>query len=403
MFKKRTFFVLSLAAFGVMLGMGIIAPLMPLYAKNMGASGIWLGIIFGSYSLSRLLLVPLIGKISDKKGRKKIIALGLLLYSIFSLGYVFATNEFLLSLVRFFQGFASAMTLPIIMAFIGDISPRGEEGKYMGNFNVSRFLGLGMGPLLGGVLNDAYGIDSAFYALSGITGLVFLLALFFLPEGDSFTGKQKQIKQSSFKTILKLKVMRGLLTFRFVSALGRGSLLSFLSIYAFSFGIKPTQVGIMLTVNILFLSFLQIPFGKMADKISKSKLILIGGSLSIISLMLIPQTGNFFLLLLLNILWGIGRAMGIPATSAINTMVGRKYGMGASTGLFMTPLYAGMVVSPLISGLLMQTIGIVYIFYFAGLATAAGLLIFFLQVKGTNLNDPTQNLSTKMLPPRVQE
>ncbi len=398
MFKKRTFFVLSLAAFGVMLGMGIIAPLMPLYAKNMGASGLWLGIIFGSYSLSRLLFVPLIGKISDRKGRKKIIALGLLMYSVFSLGYVFATNEFLLSLVRFFQGFASAMTLPIIMAFIGDISPKGEEGRYMGNFNVSRFVGLGLGPLLGGVLNDAYGIDAAFYALSGITGLVFFLALFFLPEEVSFTGKHKPSKQASFKEILQLKVMRGLLTFRFVSALGRGSLLSFLSIYAFSFGITPSQVGIMLTVNILFLSFLQIPFGKMADKISKDKLILVGGLLSILSLVLIPQTGNFILLLMLNILWGTGRAMGIPATSAINTIIGKKYGMGSSTSLFMTALYAGMVISPLISGLLMQTIGIVYIFYFAGLATAAGLLIFFLQVKGIDLNNPTQNPTVKVLP-----
>lgn len=394
MFKKRSFFVLSLAAFGVMLGMGIIAPLMPLYAKNMGASGIWLGIIFGSYSLSRLLFVPLIGKISDRRGRKKIIALGLFLYTVFSLGYVFATNPLLLSVVRFFQGFASAMTLPIIMAFIGDISPKGKEGRYMGNFNVSRFIGLGLGPLLGGVLNDAYGIDAAFYALSGITGLVFLLALFFLPEGEAFTGKRKQLKQSSFKTILQLKVMRGLLIFRFVSALGRGSLLSFLSIYAFSFGITASQVGVMLTVNILFLSFLQIPFGKMADKLSKNKLILLGGLLSIISLILIPQTGNFFLLLLLNVLWGTGRAMGIPATSAINTMVGKKYGMGSSTSLFMTSLYAGMVISPLISGLLMQTIGIIYIFYFAGLATAAGLFVFFIQVKGINLNEPTQNKIT---------
>ena len=74
MFKKRTFFVLSLSAFAMMLGMGIIAPLMPLYAKNMGASGIWLGIIFSSYSLSRLVFVPLMGKASDKRGRKKIIA-----------------------------------------------------------------------------------------------------------------------------------------------------------------------------------------------------------------------------------------------------------------------------------------------------------------------------------------
>lgn len=371
----------------MMLGMGIIAPLMPLYAKNMGASGIWLGIIFSSYSLSRLVFVPLMGKASDKRGRKKIIAIGLFLYSLFSLAYVFAGNVYLLSLVRFIQGFASAMILPIIMAFIGDISPRGQEGKYMGYFNVSRFLGLGMGPLLGGVLNDAYGIDSAFYALASVTALAFLLALFFLPEKKIYLQQNDGKENHSYKELLKLKVMRGLLIFRFVSALGRGSLMSFLAIYAFSFKITAFQVGIILTTNILFLSFLQIPFGKMADQFSKLKIIITGGVLTVISLILIPMTGNFYLLLLLNILWGTGRALGIPSTSAINTIIGREYGMGTSTGLYLAAMSAGMVVAPLISGVLMQTVGIRYVFYFAGLATFMGILIFYIQVKGINLNE----------------
>jgi len=377
-----------------MLGMGIIAPLMPLYAKNMGASGIWLGIIFSSYSLSRLVFVPLIGKASDKKGRKKIIAIGLFLYSLFSLAYVFAGNVYLLSLVRFFQGFASAMILPIIMAFIGDISPKGQEGKYIGYFNVSRFLGLGMGPLLGGVLNDAYGIDSAFYALTSVTALAFLLALFFLPEDKFYLQQNNGKGNHSYKGLLKLKVMRGLLIFRFVSALGRGSLMSFLSIYAFSFKITTFQVGIMLTTNILFLSFLQIPFGKIADRFSKLRIIMTGGVLTVISLVLVPMTSNFYLLLLLNVFWGTGRALGIPATSAINTIIGRRYGMGISTSLYMMALSAGMVVAPLISGILMQTVGIRYVFYFAGLATFVGILVFYLQVKGINLNELPESSSS---------
>lgn len=392
---------MALSAFAVMMGMGIIAPLMPLYAESMGASGLWLGIIFSSYSLSRLIFVPLMGKISDKKGRKKIIGSGLLLYSIFSLAYVFATNEYLLTLVRFLQGFASAMTLPIIMAFIGDMSPKGQEGRFMGYFNVSRFLGMGMGPLLGGALNDSYGINSAFYALSALSALAFLFTLFFLQEEEVFLKSPKEKPQSSFKKLLQVKVMRGLLIFRFVSALGRGSILSFLAIYAFSFGITAFQVGIILTVNIVFLSFLQIPFGKMADKYSKLKIIMVGGAITVISLMLMPLTGNFYLLLLLNVLWGTGRAMGIPATTAINTIIGRKYGMGSAMGLFMAAMSAGMVVAPLISGLLMQTIGIKFVFYFAGFATLTGVMIFYFQVKGANLNTLAYPTSSQLPTPEV--
>ncbi len=392
---------MALSAFAVMMGMGIIAPLMPLYAKNMGASGLWLGIIFASYSLSRLIFVPMMGKLSDKKGRKKIIGIGLLFYSVFSLAYVFATTVYLLTLVRFLQGFASAMTLPIIMAFIGDLSPKGEEGKYMGYFNVSRFLGMGMGPLLGGVLNDSYGIDSAFYALSALTGLAFLLTLFFLQEEESFLKAQKEKPKASYKKLLQNKVMRGLIIFRFVSALGRGSIMSFLAIYAFSFGISALKVGIILTVNILFLSFLQVPFGKMADKFSKLKIILFGGFITVLSLILMPLTGNFYLLLLLNILWGTGRAMGIPATTAINTVIGRKYGMGSAMALFMTAMSAGMVVAPLISGLLMQTIGIKFVFLFAGFATLSGVVIFYFLVRNSDLNSGGEPASVREITPQI--
>ena len=377
--------MLALSAFAVMLGMGIIAPLMPLYAENMGASGIWLGVIFASYSLSRLLFVPVIGRMSDQKGRKKIIAIGLFLYSLFSLAYVFAGNEWQLTLVRFLQGVASAMTLPIIMALIGDLSPKGKEGRYMGYFNVSRFLGMGLGPMLGGSLNDAYGINSAFYALSALTALTFVFVLFFLKEEPTPVQKMKIKKKPSYKKIWQIKIMKGLLIFRFVSALGRGSIMSFLAIYAFSYGITAFQVGVILMANIVFLSFLQIPFGKMADRVSKLKMILIGGAITIISLLFMPSTGNFYLLLILNVLWGTGRAMSIPATSAINTIEGRKFGMGSAMGLFMSAMYAGMVVAPLISGVLMQTIGIKYVFYFSGLATFSGVLIFYTYARGVNL------------------
>lgn len=379
----------------VMMGLGIIAPLMPLYAKNMGASGLWLGIIFSSYSLSRLIFVPMMGKMSDKNGRKKIIAIGLLLYSIFSLAYVFATNVYALTFVRFLQGFASAMTLPIIMAYIGDISPKGQEGKYMGYFNVSRFLGLGFGPFLGGVLNDFYGIDSAFYALSALTGFAFLLTLFYLQEEEGFLKEKKEKPKPSFKKLFQNRIMRGVMIFRFVSALGRGSIFAFLAIYAFSYGISALKVGIIIAANMLFMSFLQIPFGKMADRFSKLKIIVFSGFITVISLILMPFTGNFYLLLLLNILWGSGRAMGIPATIAINTIIGRKHGMGSSTAMFMTAMYAGMVVAPLISGVLMETIGIRFVFIFAGISALAGVLIFYFLVRSTDLNHAADYISKR--------
>ena len=74
--EKKIFRVLFISLFATMLGLGIVSPLMPIFAENLGASGIWLGLIFSSFSLARGIFMPIIGRISDKTGRKKFIIVG---------------------------------------------------------------------------------------------------------------------------------------------------------------------------------------------------------------------------------------------------------------------------------------------------------------------------------------
>ncbi len=71
--------------FSAMLGMGIIAPLMPLYAESMGASGLSLGIMYAGFALSRAIFMPFIGRLSDSRGRKRFMVIGLLAYITVSL------------------------------------------------------------------------------------------------------------------------------------------------------------------------------------------------------------------------------------------------------------------------------------------------------------------------------
>ncbi|MBI2288374.1 MAG: MFS transporter, partial [Chloroflexi bacterium] len=116
---KKVFPALAFSMFSSTLGMGIVSPLLPLYIRDMGATGIWLGIIIAAYSVSNSLVVPIAGKISDQKGRKGLLAIGLLVYSVLSLGYVWAGTVTHLALIRFLQGIAGAMTGPIATAYVG--------------------------------------------------------------------------------------------------------------------------------------------------------------------------------------------------------------------------------------------------------------------------------------------
>ena len=79
---RKIFPILALCIFSAMLGIGIIAPLLPLYAEHMGATGIWLGIIFGGFAASRAIVMPIVGRLSDRSGRKLFLTVGLLSYAI---------------------------------------------------------------------------------------------------------------------------------------------------------------------------------------------------------------------------------------------------------------------------------------------------------------------------------
>jgi len=379
--KKRIFTVLFISVFAAMLGLGIIAPLMPLYAKSLGATGIWLGIIFSGYSLTRAIFMPIIGKLSDKRGRKGFITLGLLLYSVISLVYILASNVYYLTTVRLIHGLASAMVIPVAMAYVGEIAEEGKEGRYMGMFNMSLLLGMGSGPFLGGILNESFGIASVFYAMGGLTAIAFLTTLLFLPE-KRFSGTVRRTNEPvRFKEIIKHRVMKGLLLYRAISAVARGGIMAFLPIFAAGIDITSSQVGIIISFHIFLVALFQGPFGRLADRYSKIFLVLIGSIVSALALLLTPVARNFWQLLSIASLMGLGGAIGMPSAAAITVEVGKRIGMGVSMGLFNTAMSVGMIAAPLIGGVVMDTLGVKSVFFVAGLISLLGAYVFYHYVR----------------------
>ncbi len=383
---KRVFVVLFVAIFSAMVGVGIVIPFLPLYAQTLGASGIWLGIIFSGFSLSRSIFMPVIGRLSDKKGRKIFLCIGLLGYSVVSLGYIHADKASQLFIVRFMQGFFAAMILPIAMAYIGEISPVKKEGTFMGSFNVALFAGFGIGPFMGGTINDHFGMDMAFYAMGGLSLTAFLMILLFLPELHLYK-KGWGHPRASYKVMLGRNVIRGITVFRLVNAMGRGMVATFLPIFASQrLQLNGGQIGLLISANILLTSVLQAPFGKLADKMSRLKLIVFGGCMASFTILLIPFTLDFNQLLALNIAMGFAGAISLPATSALAVEEGRDMGMGSVMGIFDMAMSIGLTSGPLMGGLLMDSLGLDSIFIFGGCIgfMAVGLFVWFLAPASCN-------------------
>lgn len=390
-FRRRAFPALFLAIFSAMMGVGIISPLLPLYATSLGAVGIWVGLIFGAFSLSRMVAMPVVGRLSDLHGRKGFILAGLAMYSVFSFAYTLTDNLHIFILIRVLHGLGSAMVVPVAMALIGEMSPPGREGEYMGTITLAMFAGFGAGPLIGGLLHDQWGMAINFYSLTGLSTISFFLVLLLLPRRIGLKLNTISIPLH-YGEILKSKLVRGLALYRFVNALGRGAIMCYLPLFAYNkMGLTPAQIGLVLSIFILLISFLQRPFGKLADRFSRPLLIVCGTVASAAMFLLLPSCRSFTELLLVLVPMGVASAISLPAATAMMVGEGKSMGMGSIMALFNLAFSAGLGLGPILGGLVEGRWQISAVFYFASLALVSGIFVFAYYLWRVKMDDPAAN------------
>jgi DHA1 family multidrug resistance protein-like MFS transporter len=370
-----------LAVFTVMLGVGIISPLLPGYALSLGANGLVLGLIFSIFSLSRTCFTPLTGILSDRWGRKHFMVTGLFSYCILSLAYVHAQSTMILLVVRALHGLAAALVVPIANAYVADLAPPQREGTYMGLFLASFLAGFSLGPALGGVMYDTFGIASCFLTLGLLALLALLLTLLFVPNLQTNQGDGgKERAGGTSVEILKSHVILTLLVFTFVSSIGRGSIVSFLPLLAHEkLGMSATLLGTVLSANLALAALLLLPFGILADRTDRKRFLLTGTLLSGVMFASLPSARGVWSLLAVNILLGFGTAMAFPAAQAIAVNLARGKGMGTALAFLQAATGAGFATGPLLSGMIYESYGIDPVFYAcSGFLLAASLygLIF---------------------------
>ncbi len=174
---RQILITVLLSVFIALLGVGIIIPVMPVFATELGASGLALGMIIAVFSVTRGVLQPLIGNLSDRLGRKRFLVAGLFVYGLVGLLIPQAGSVFHLLLIRGFQGVGSAMIVPIGMAYMSILAPPGHEGRYQSYLNVAIFCGIGCGPVIGGIAADLLGFESVFYLMAVLSFGAFILVL----------------------------------------------------------------------------------------------------------------------------------------------------------------------------------------------------------------------------------
>lgn len=369
---KRIFLSLYVAVFSTMIGVGIVIPLLPRYVATLGATGIWIGVIFSSFSLSRALFLPVFGKLSDRHGRKRLILAGLCAYSIISALYLLAGTVIEITALRFLHGIASAMVLPIAIAYISDISPSGEEGRYVGSFASSICLGLGFGPLLGGIILDYASMSIVFLSMTVLSLFALSTSLFFLPD-----IAPKPVIKNPIRSVFLRKDLRGPVLYQLMYAFANGTFMVFIPVIAIHNGnLSAAETGMVILVSVLSTTVFQHFFSRIADRFGRYHLIAAGAGLIGASLLFVPEFQGFIPYLFFALLMGVGRGISLPAMYGLVTVAGREVGQGSASGVVNTILAVGLIISPLVSGTVMDYAGLPVVFYLSGLVSIACTLVF---------------------------
>jgi MFS family permease len=376
----KIFGTLFFTIFATVTGVGIVVPLLPVYAHQSGASGFAIGLIFGSFSVSRTLFLPYFGRLSDRIGRKPLLVPGLFAYALISALFMASSGINSLIFIRFVQGIASAALMPVIQAYVGDITPTGREGVTMGFFNLSMFFGLSAGPIIGGAIRDLWGLDAAFASM-GILALVgFLLALVLLPPARNERILRAPPPPAAWKTLAFDRDIMNLFIFRFGYTFGIGILWSFLPVLADAeHHLSGAAIGVIVMLGVLLSGVIQVPLGALADRTDKRAMIGVGGVVVCLALSALGWADGLAGLAGASILFGVGGGICMAAHMALTVQKGgRANAMGSVMAILTVAHSVGMMAGAVIAGLMMDTLGLRAVFPMgAGVMLACTLAFFF--------------------------
>jgi DHA1 family multidrug resistance protein-like MFS transporter len=350
--NKKALPILFAVIFLVMIGFGIIIPVLPFFAEQVGATPTELGLLMAVYSLMQFLFAPMWGSLSDRIGRKPVMLIGIAGLSLSFFLFAVSTKLWMLFAARILGGFLSSANMPTTMAYVADVTTPENRGKGMGIIGAAVGLGFIFGPALGGIFSKS-SLSMPFFVAGIISAITFFFVLFFLkeslpPEKRTAPAAGKESRWKAFNgpaTVLYI--------LQFFVSFSLSGLEATFAYFAFKrAGIDTTQLGYIFMIMGLAGAFVQGGLvGKLTKKFGEGAVIQMGLFISAIGFGLILLTNNFTTAAIFLTIFGIGNGVIRPSVSALITKK-TEVGQGSATGLLSSFDSLGRIAGPPIGGVL---------------------------------------------------
>jgi MFS transporter, DHA1 family, multidrug resistance protein len=383
---------IALSTVLVMAGQGVIAPVLPLFAKEFGVGTAVIGLTLSTFALARLIFNVPFGLLSDRYGRRVLLVGGPIVTAVGMVGSGFSPTIEVLLAWRFVAGAGSSMYMTGAMVYLTDISNEENRGRYIGTNQGALLLGTAVGPAIGGLVAEVWGLRAPFYVV-GVAALgAALYAWARLPETgalqahdartqaaeeddaadlDGRPGWLRMVRSPDFMAV-------GFVTFViFLTRTGsRQTLVPLLGVEQLD--LSPGDLGAIFTgmslVNVVLLT----PAALAADRFGRKRVIVPSMAAHVLGLVLYAQSGNLTMFLLASLALSVAASMAGPAPAAYAADIAPANARGLAMGLYRTTGDVGFVVGPPMLGALADATSFAWGLYAnAALAGIAALVFLF--------------------------
>ncbi len=347
-----------------LVGFGMVIPILPYYANTppFNATPRDIGFLVATYSLMQFFFSPVLGRLSDRFGRRPILFISLLGSAVGYFVIGFANTLFLVFLGRIIGGITGG-NISTAQAYIADVTSRENRAKGMGLFGAAFGLGFIFGPAMAGILSK-YGVHVPFFFAAALSFANAIALYFILPESlkkraDATIPQRKNRLLVMFESF-KHKEFReiNILYFLLVTAFSIMTY-AFVLYTAFRFAYTPEQNGYLFAfVGFVAILGQGVLFERLVKKFGESPLIVVGCFLMVASLFAVPlvgpQFGGLGGLLIGTAVLSFGNALASPGLTSLASKTAAEHDQGRTLGIMQSGASLARVIGPILGGFLLN-------------------------------------------------
>lgn len=370
--QNYTLALLLMNLFIAFLGIGLVIPVTPTIMNELNLSGSAVGYMVATFAIMQLLVSPIAGRWVDQFGRKRMIVIGLLIFSLSELLFAIGQHVATLFVSRMLGGVSAAFIMPAITAYIADITTLKTRPKALGYMSAAISTGFIIGPGLGGFLAEV-GTRVPFFFAAGFALLAAILSIITLREPERNPEYiETEGNKSGFKRIFAPIYFIAFMII-LICSFGLAAFESLFSLFVdHKFGFTPKDIAIMITGGAIIGAIFQVVlFDHLTEWFGEIRVIRYSLILSTVLVFMMTIVNSYFTILLVTWTVFIGFDLMRPAvTTYLSSIAGNEQGFVGGMNSMFTSL--GNVFGPIIGGILFD-IDLNYPFYFATVFLAIGI------------------------------